>query len=63
MNVEWRKSSFSNHQQDCVEVAYSAVAQVRDSKNPEAGTLTLPASSWSPKRLATITTDTAESAP
>ncbi|SDH82669.1 protein of unknown function [Actinokineospora alba] len=62
MHAEWRKSSFSTHQYDCVEVAYSAVARVRDSKNPEAGTLTLPSSSWHPKRLATITADTAASA-
>lgn len=54
MHVAWRKSSFSNHQQDCVEVAYSTVIRVRDSKNPGAGTLTLPADSWSPEQLAGV---------
>lgn len=55
MHAEWRKSSFSNHQQDCVEVAYSTMIRVRDSKNPGAGTLSLPADSWSPARLASCT--------
>lgn len=53
MHGEWRKSSFSGTEQaDCVEVAYSTVIRVRDSKNPGAGTLILPTDSWSPERLA-----------
>ncbi|WP_436492063.1 DUF397 domain-containing protein [Actinokineospora sp. HUAS TT18] len=53
MHGEWRKSTFSGAAQpDCVEVAYAAVVRLRDSKNPEAGILTLPASSWRPRLLA-----------
>jgi uncharacterized protein DUF397 len=46
----WRKSSSSGgsgDQGDCVEVAFAGlVVAVRDSKNPVAGMLTVPASSW-----------------
>ncbi len=43
----WRKSSYSGQTTNCVEIAFSAdVVGVRDSKRPEAGRLTLPASSW-----------------
>lgn len=52
MNAVWRKSSFSDHQVDCVEVAYSTEVHLRDSKNPDGGTLHLPASSWAPHLLA-----------
>lgn len=42
-NARWRKSSYSgNTGGDCVEVAdLGARVAVRDSKDPEAGTLTL----------------------
>ena len=40
----WRKSSFSASDANCVEVAFEA--GVRDSKNPEAGHLTLPADAY-----------------
>ena len=45
----WRKSSFSSETADCVEIAYPEVAYsetavgIRDSKNPDAGHLTVPA--------------------
>jgi hypothetical protein len=40
--AKWRKSSHSNSQQECVEVAQVATAiSIRDSKNPEGGHLTL----------------------
>lgn len=44
---EWRKSSYSGGGNDCVEVAFTDDgAAVRDSKNPEAGALRLPAVEW-----------------
>ncbi|WP_436493255.1 DUF397 domain-containing protein [Actinokineospora sp. HUAS TT18] len=53
MRAEWRKSTFSEpHQQDCVEVSYATVVRVRDSKNPEGGTLSFPVPTWFPRRLA-----------
>lgn len=53
MHSEWRKSSFSGSgAQDCVEVSYSTEVHLRDSKNPDGGTLHLPASSWAPHLLA-----------
>ncbi|MFG2016929.1 DUF397 domain-containing protein [Actinomadura geliboluensis] len=40
--AKWRKSSHSNSQQECVEVAPLATAiAIRDSKNPGGGHLTL----------------------
>ena len=43
----WRKSTFSGANSDCVEVAHAAsVVGVRDSKSPDAGTLTVPAAAW-----------------
>lgn len=55
MHAEWRKSSFSGAQDaDCVEVSYSVEVLLRDSKKPDAGMLRLPASSWSPPRLAAL---------
>lgn len=55
MRAEWRKSSFSGAEgADCVEVSYSAEVLLRDSKKPDAGTLRVPASSWSAPRLAAL---------
>ncbi|CRK55942.1 hypothetical protein [Alloactinosynnema sp. L-07] len=53
MHGEWRKSSFSSGTKaDCVEVAYATSVRLRDSKNPDTGTLTIPTSTWSPGLLA-----------
>ncbi|MBP2339007.1 hypothetical protein JOF41_005185 [Saccharothrix coeruleofusca] len=49
VEVAWRKSSHSGGgtNGNCVEVAFSDLAvAVRDSKNPNAGLLSFPASSW-----------------
>lgn len=49
VDLVWRKSSRSGNGNngDCVEVAFAErVIAVRDSKNPEAGMLTLPRSAW-----------------
>jgi len=48
MNFEWRKSTYSTDQGNCVEVARNptgAVA-VRDSKDPNAGHLVISRSAW-----------------
>jgi hypothetical protein len=43
----WRKSSYSGGGNDCVEVLLSVeTVGVRDSKNPTAGVLQVPAGSW-----------------
>jgi hypothetical protein len=43
----WRKSSHSNGQADCVEVARTQESvAVRDSKNTSGPVLTFPASRW-----------------
>ena len=45
--IEWRKSSYSGGGNDCVEVALLVErVGVRDSKNPEAGALTVSAQGW-----------------
>jgi len=43
----WRKASYSNGSGDCVEVAdASHVVLVRDTKNRDGATLTVPADAW-----------------
>ena len=45
----WRKSSHSQNEGQCVEVAELAPAThygIRDSKNPNAAVLTFPANEW-----------------
>ncbi|WP_436494427.1 DUF397 domain-containing protein [Actinokineospora sp. HUAS TT18] len=55
MDAEWRKSSVSQAGgQDCVEVAYATQVRVRDSKNPDGGTLAFPADTWLPQHLASV---------
>ncbi|SMD26157.1 DUF397 domain-containing protein [Kibdelosporangium aridum] len=45
IEVAWRKSSFSGGSVDCVEVAWpGATVSIRDSKSPDSGHLTIPAS-------------------
>ena len=44
---QWRKSSRSGGQNNCVELAsFPASVGVRDSKNLDAGVLLLPAAAW-----------------
>jgi hypothetical protein len=44
---EWRKSSWSTSEANCVEVAScEALTAVRDSKNPTGPVLAFPVSSW-----------------
>ncbi len=45
VEVAWRKSSFSGGNEDCVEIAWpGADVSIRDSKNPDADPITIPAS-------------------
>ncbi|MGQ0842040.1 DUF397 domain-containing protein [Actinokineospora sp.] len=42
MDLQWRKSSYSGNDSDCVELAWSGgEAKVRDSKNPAGERLSL----------------------
>lgn len=50
----WRKSSRSQPE-NCVEVAISDSALVRDSKNPDGGILAFPRDSWARFVNATVT--------
>ncbi|WP_410672682.1 DUF397 domain-containing protein [Amycolatopsis sp. cmx-4-68] len=42
----WRKSSYSGHEDNCVEVALGRVVGVRDTKARAAGQLSVPARAW-----------------
>lgn len=45
--LAWRKSSYSDEEEDCVEVAHtSGAALVRDSKNVQAGSLRFSRPAW-----------------
>jgi hypothetical protein len=44
--VVWRKSTRSTNASNCVEVAFTDNVGVRDSKNPEGRTLTVPTTTW-----------------
>ena len=46
--AEWQKSSHSGQDGNCVEVArnLSGLVAVRDSKDPDGATLTVPLESW-----------------
>lgn len=45
--LAWRKSSYSGTNGSCVEVALTAdTAHVRDTKNRDGGTLTVPPDEW-----------------
>lgn len=45
--LQWRKSSYSGGGNDCVEVAFDgAVPAVRDSKNPDAGSVRFDTGQW-----------------
>jgi Domain of unknown function (DUF397) len=46
-SATWRKSSYSGSNGACVEVAVTApVVGIRDSKNPDAGMLTVSNTAW-----------------
>ena len=47
--TSWRKSTYSNGQGDCLEVAdgVPSLIPVRDSKDPDGPALVFPAESWS----------------
>jgi hypothetical protein len=45
-NARWHKSSYSDGQANCVEVAAAGRVAVRDSKSPDETTLTLTPDAW-----------------
>ncbi|QKW31945.1 DUF397 domain-containing protein [Nocardiopsis flavescens] len=46
-STEWHKSSYSGSSSNCVEAReHAAGADVRDTRNREAGYLTFPSSEW-----------------
>ncbi|MGH3858404.1 DUF397 domain-containing protein [Actinokineospora sp.] len=58
----WRKSSYSvgsGSEGDCVEVALSSVARVRDSKNATGPQLSFPAARWRSFTQAASSSDSA----
>ncbi|MER0240800.1 DUF397 domain-containing protein [Streptomyces sp. HSW2009] len=48
-NPTWRKSTHSNHQSNCIEVAdgHPGVMPVRDSKDPHGPALAFDSTAWS----------------
>ncbi|MEV6897681.1 DUF397 domain-containing protein [Amycolatopsis sp. NPDC051372] len=44
--AQWRKSSYSMDNSNCVEIAVSEEIGVRDTKNREAGQLTVSREAW-----------------
>lgn len=47
-DAAWLKSSYSSTEANCVEVAVApVVVEVRDTKDRDGGTLTVPAAAWS----------------
>jgi hypothetical protein len=44
--AQWRKSSYSDGQANCVEVAAAGLVSVRDSKSPDRTKLTFAPSAW-----------------
>jgi hypothetical protein len=44
--VNWRKSSYSGPEAECVEVALARVVQIRDTKDRPGGTLHISTRSW-----------------
>ncbi|MEU3754496.1 DUF397 domain-containing protein [Streptomyces olivoreticuli] len=55
----WRKSTYSNERDACVEVAddLPGVVPVRDSKNPTGPALAIPSGAWS-SFIAAVSADT-----
>ena len=46
VGAQWRKSSYSDGQANCVEVAAVGLVAVRDSKSPDAARLTFTPNAW-----------------
>jgi hypothetical protein len=45
-SAEWKTSSYTGEQGNCVEVKLTLVVGVRDTKNRAAGSLEVPGSAW-----------------